>query len=174
VNDKMRAAIVLAYAAGAGSVAVGVSLGISYQTVLRELKRAGVAIRHHGGPGGHRERVSAAGAMRIANLYYRVLDGRRLTVAAVARRCGVTPGAVYSTLRRLNPGLRPSRQRGRQTIVLPVVEVTALLAGYRSGRSLQDLARLHGVSTSVVMRCLIAAGQPRRPAGRPRKSLVTS
>ena len=45
------------------------------------------------------------------------------------------------------------------------LDLDALIAGYRAGATLKQLAERHGVSLSVVYRRLEAAGEPRRRSG---------
>lgn len=51
-------------------------------------------------------------------------------------------------------------------VVIMDVNVTALAADYRAGKTLEDLAEQHGISAGTVRRRLRAAGVQLRPPGR--------
>lgn len=55
-----------------------------------------------------------------------------------------------------------------------VIDVDEVVATYRQGASMLTLADRHGVSRHTIRRIQVAAGEPTRPAGRPRLPVASA
>jgi IS30 family transposase len=142
---------VKAYEAGeASSFAIARAVGSSETTVLRALRREGVAIRRPGtGPGVPRVEVPE----HLAEAYR---DGR-ISVHRIARTLGRSDGAVRRALRRLGLSTTDYRRRRAER---PGGEVPEHLAeAYRDGRiTIPGIARTLGRSNSAVYNVLRRLG----------------
>lgn len=132
------------YQTGMSTRAVGQQLGVTGQTIIAHLRRAGVERREHSTPKADHDLIVQ-------------LAGEGLTLTQIANRAGVALPTAAKHLARAGVTARDGR-RDPTPITRTDLDLDAIRAEYAAGATIPKLARTHGAATATIRRNLIAAG----------------
>jgi transposase-like protein len=145
LTDEMRHQAISLYSTGVGSVIIGLQLGISYKSVLRIIKSAGIAIRRPGGPGGARKRLADETVNQMVRLY-----GRGMTLEEIGRGTGRSFKVVHLALRKRGVKMRkPGRRRVESELYKDARRLYL-----RGGLTLREVGERFNVSAGTVWRAV--------------------